>query len=619
MAVFRRSLFLALVGFTALSGCGKKEDNAAVENGDQSELAAEPALIAGEKSFESWQKFDDAKADGWESEVFNDQASGVLKKLDKALQEVSSVQTLGIFGEGSFVARTPETDPSVSTIQVAGGYVIQRWKMQTGSGVKSEGAEAVIATLREIFYPPGHRGARTKFKIVSVEQGEGGHVSTGLRVEAFAKLAKEAVEQVSHWRIDWVVPEADQENPLILSITVLDTEKTTRPHSDRLFFSDCTRTALEADPGYRTQVLRGLPYWLERQNRRRATDVYGFPGISVGDVNGDGLEDLFVCESQGVPHCLYVQNPDGTLSNRAAEWGVDWLDDARSALLVDLDNDGDEDLVVAAIGFVLVSSNEGGRFELKATLPCSEDVTHLSAADYDLDGRVDLYVSAYLKSQIEKPTPFHNPGYYIDSEGGAGNDLFRNESLNGVSWKFTNVTEETGLDAENRGQTLSTAWEDFDGDGDLDLYVANDFGSNPFYRNDIASDGKRFFTNIADGSGVKDTAFGMSATWGDYNRDGAMDLYVANMWSSAGKRVTSQEEFKPEIDDGQRSFYRHFARGNTLLKNLDGDGFEDVSEDAGVVMGRWAWSSPFVDINNDGWEDMVVANGYITGTGPGDL
>ena len=103
----------------------------------------------------------------------------------------------------------------------------------------------------------------------------------------------------------------------------------------------------------------------------------------------------------------------------------------------------------------------------------------------------------------------------------------------------------------------------------------------------------------------------MSVTWADYNRDGLMDLYVSNMFSSAGNRIAYQRQFKAGVDDATLSQYQRHARGNTLFANR-GDGFDDVSVPAGVTMGRWAWSSNFLDINNDGGDDLFVANGFIT-------
>ena len=617
------SLLFLLVGCGDSSSPETDPEQEQTEQNKETEVQKETNLSqvpTSTDTFEAWKKFDDPASDGWETEVFSDEASGLLKNLGKAILGEGVDSAKSILSENVSDFFTPQSSaPSLETTTVPGEFEIKRWSFSSDSQKEKRGIDEVFSKLCEDFHPSGSQQARLKFKITSVQKApDDSQVVTEVLVESFGIHDSRAVEQHSTWEVVWI-SEEDQPHPRIASIKVLETELTARPHSDRLFFSDLTRSALEHDPTYRTQVLRGLPFWLERQNRRRATDVYGFPGISVGDVNGDGLEDLFLCESQGVPHCLFIQNPDGTLTNKAADWKVDWLEDARSALLVDLDNDGDQDLVVAAIGFVLVASNEGDSFQLQATLPCSEDVTHLSAADFDLDGRLDLYVSAYLKSKIARPTQIHNPGYYIDANGGAPNFLFRNQGQTDGTWAFANVTEETGLDTDNLGQTLSSAWEDFDQDGDPDLYVANDFGSNPFYRNDVAEDGTRTFTNISNDTGSKDTAFGMSAAWGDYNRDGWMDLYVANMWSSAGKRVMSQPEFKPGIEEEEREFFQHFARGNTLLKNTGEGGFEDVSEEAGVVMGRWAWSSPFVDLNNDGWEDFVVANGYITGTGPGDL
>jgi hypothetical protein len=177
------------------------------------------------------------------------------------------------------------------------------------------------------------------------------------------------------------------------------------------------------------------------------------------------------------------------------------------------------------------------------------------------------------------------------------------------------VTNETGINTNNRRWSFAASWEDFDIDGDPDLYVANDYGRNNLYRNDGGT-----FKDVAAELGVEDSASGMSVTWADYDLDGRQDLYVSNMFSAAGSRITSQKEFKPDADLGTRKRFRRFTRGNTLFRNTT-EGFIDTSESAGVTMGRWAWGSRFVDLNNDGWQDLVVTNGYLSAAdnGTGDL
>ena len=80
-----------------------------------------------------------------------------------------------------------------------------------------------------------------------------------------------------------------------------------------------------------------------------------------------------------------------------------------------------------------------------------------------------------------------------------------------------------------------------------------------------------------------------------------------------------QTGFKPDISDRERAVYQRFAKGNTLFQNSGSSPFDEVSAAAGVEMGRWAWSSNFADIDNDGWEDLIVANGYLTTNDSGDL
>ena len=96
-------------------------------------------------------------------------------------------------------------------------------------------------------------------------------------------------------------------------------------------------------------------------------------------------------------------------------------------------------------------------------------------------------------------------------------------------------------------------------------------------------------------------------------------MFVSNMWSSAGIRVTYQPQFKANATAEVKERLQRHARGNTLLKNRADGTFEHVSSQADVELGRWAWGSKFVDLNNDSWEDLVIANGFITTDDSGDL
>ena len=344
--------------------------------------------------------------------------------------------------------------------------------------------------------------------------------------------------------------------------------------------------------------------------------VYGHQGLAAGDYDGDGLEDLYISQPGGLPNRLYRNNGDGTFSDVSRAAGVDALDDTSMSLFADVDNDGDQDLLLIGSEVLLFRNNGAGAFAFDpdAGLTPPPDraamLTSGALADYDGDGYLDLYVCAYdfwqAGSEYDAPTP------YYDAVNGPPNLLFRNRG----DGTFEEATEAAGLMRNNDRFSFAASWADYDGDGDQDLYVANDFGRNNLYRNN----GDGTFTDVAAEAGVEDLAAGMSVAWGDYDNDGRLDLYVSNMWSSAGQRLTFNAQFESvaSSEDVRAKFQRQ-ARGNSLFRN-NGDGtFDDVSEQAGVTMGRWAWASDFFDFDNDGSLDLLVQNGYITGARLDDL
>ena len=401
------------------------------------------------------------------------------------------------------------------------------------------------------------------------------------------------------------------------NLTKVELESIREVSSPRGYFTDITEQAVGHNPSYREQLSLGVDHWRTVLDEALGISVYGHNGISVGDYNGDGLEDLYICQPSGLPNRLYRNNGDGTFSDVTARSGVDLLEDTSTALFGDLDNDGDQDLIVIVPDQVLLFRNSGdGNFTLDGqpglVVPPAKRarLTGTALADYDNDGALDLYVCSYAFWEAGKH--YDTPTPYYDATNGPPNFLFRNRG----DGTFEEVTEQAGLMQNNDRFSFAAAWGDYDNDGDQDLYVANDFGRNNLYQNN----GDGGFTDVAAEAGVEDMAAGMSAAWGDYDNDGDLDLYVGNMWSSAGQRVTHNAQFagKTGSDKVQRIFQRH-ARGNSLFRN-NGDGsFSDVTVEARVEMGRWAWSSDFVDLNNDGRKDIYIQNGYLTGPNTHDL
>jgi len=183
---------------------------------------------------------------------------------------------------------------------------------------------------------------------------------------------------------------------------------------------------LGSNASYRQQVAAGIPYWSSRIRRQFASH-FGHHGIAVGDVNGDGLDDLYACDTGGLPNRLYLQNSDGTATEATAAAGVDFLEDSLGALLLDLDNDGDQDLVVATDPFIQIAENDGtGVFTIKQSRVANSDAYSLCAADYDQDRDLDVYVCGYNALRPDAMSgglPFPLP--YDDANNGGRNFLLR--------------------------------------------------------------------------------------------------------------------------------------------------------------------------------------------------
>jgi hypothetical protein len=346
---------------------------------------------------------------------------------------------------------------------------------------------------------------------------------------------------------------------------------------------------------------------------------YGPAGISAADYDNDGFYDLFIPD--GVASRLFRNRSDGAFEDVTAAAGLAGLDGVSVAVFADYDNDGHKDLFVSRTfqPNQLFHSNGDGTFtDVTAASGIGADccTTVASWADYNNDGYLDLYVGRYLDPRKDIPTTFY-------ARNGEPNQLYRNNG-NG---SFSNVTEAAGVG--ERGLCLGSVWGDYDNDGDADLYVVNDFGRSTLYRND----GDKTFTDVTVESNTLAYGAGMNASFADYDNDGDLDIYntqirsdhawfaeaptvyryMLNSWRQGVWKTDMPlywEMFR-QSGFGFVGIFQKMASGNTLLRNSNDGTFEDVSKIAGADPPGWYWGASFADFDNDGWQDIYAANGWV--------
>jgi hypothetical protein len=318
-------------------------------------------------------------------------------------------------------------------------------------------------------------------------------------------------------------------------------------------------------------------------------------GVYVCDFDRDGILDVLITDVKR--YTLYRGGRDGQFTDVTDAVGLPRLPPRIGSLgmvgcWIDIDGDGWDDLI---LGDRVYRNVEGQRFldyTSRTDLPLPQDATGLTVADYDRDGKLDLYVTR---------AGGMSRSWLTDVARHAGNRLFHNKG----NWQFEDVTELSYADGGKRS-SFSAAWLDANNDGWPDLHVINEFGNGVLLEN--RGDGT--FREHALGPGPVDYG-SMGVAAGDVDNDGNIDLYCANMYSKAGARIIGN--LPPgAYDDQTMARLRRLVAGSQLHLNKGGLKFEQAGQRMQVSAVGWAYGPVLADLDNDGWLDVYATCGNFS-------
>jgi hypothetical protein len=358
---------------------------------------------------------------------------------------------------------------------------------------------------------------------------------------------------------------------------------------------------------------------LETDSFNILTDEYIFngAGVSVADFDNNGLPDIFFTGNQ-VSNKLYLNLGDFKFNDISLEAGISAKDNwCTGSVAVDINGDGLMDIYVATamktgpgqrknLLFVNQGANADGVVtfeEMAESYGIADSGNAMGAAfvDYDLDGDLDLYV---LNNEQSKITPSNYREKITDGTA-INNDKFYRNNGDGT---FTDITIEAGITIEGFGLGLLIA--DLNNDGWPDIHISNDYITNDLlYINN--QDGT--FTNNSGALLRHQSQFSMGADISDFNNDAMPDILTLDMLGEGNyrkKTTISQNTYQSYLSNEQWGYEYQYVRNMLHMNNGAGLPFSEIGMMAGVYQTDWSWSPLFGDVDNDGYRDLLVTNGF---------
>lgn len=338
-------------------------------------------------------------------------------------------------------------------------------------------------------------------------------------------------------------------------------------------------------------------------------------GVAAGDINNDGLADLFFTSNQN-SNRLYLNRGNLKFEDITETSGLSGSGNWKTGVtMADVNGDGWLDIYVCHVGNYKNFSGSNQLFINQGDLTFVDkahdyglDFTGLSTQaaffDYDLDGDLDMYL---LNHSIHTSRSYGSASLRLERDSLAGDRLFRHEVVNGKHF-FQDVTEEAGIYSSQIGYGLGINVCDINDDGFPDIYVSNDFHENDYL---YINNGKGTFSERLTETMNHTSRSSMGNDVGDFNNDGLLDVIVLDMLPDDEKiRKQSGGEDDPELFELKLQYgYNYQYVRNVLQLNLGEGMFSEIGRFAGIYSTDWSWSPLFCDLDNDGWKDLFITNG----------